>query len=82
MSMTETNVSDKGLAKLLGITRDELGRLRHSPLMEHKNNHGDILEYYLHISPTNDPALLEKIQIESSNFIRFTVRQINAIRNK
>jgi hypothetical protein len=31
----------------------------------------------MHISPSNSPELLQKIKIETSNFIRFSPKQVN-----
>ena len=71
--------SEEGLAQLLSLSTEEFKNLKHAPLIEDKNNLGEITGYFMHISPDNDKALLLKIFLGKSNFVWFSVNQINSI---
>ncbi len=69
-------ISAKFLARLLKLEPEEYKKLRHGPLLSHKNNHGEVLQYYMHISPDNSEELLQKLGICEINFKVFSPKEV------
>jgi hypothetical protein len=70
------------LSSLLGITADEYGRLHHGPLYEYKNDNGDVIEFFMHIYPSNRQELLVKIPLDDCLIAIFQPEDIFALRRK
>jgi hypothetical protein len=70
------------IARLLGLGLKEYLNLAHRGLQEFKDLNGNVVEYYIHISSNNDPAVLGRLNIDRSNFARFRPEQINEIISK
>jgi len=69
-------LSFDGMADLLGIHPSELLKLEHSALQAIHNTEGDISEFIMYISPSNDSKVLKKIKIDKHNHVRFAPEEI------
>lgn len=70
------------MARLLAISIDDYNELRHSGLKPTLLESGAITAYTLQVSANNNSKLLEKLDIDSGNTIRFTPEYVNKIMKK
>lgn len=70
------------MARLLAISIDDYNELRHSGLKPTLKESGAISDYTLQVSANNNAKLLEKLDIDSGNTIRFTPEYVNKIMKK
>lgn len=59
------------IALLLGLTEAEFAGLNCSELRSVTDDKGDILQYYIHISPFNPETLLSKLCMNNRRMIYF-----------
>jgi hypothetical protein len=67
----EIRLSDKAMAELLGLSHNEYLTLSHRPIEALEDINGNVLAFYIHISPNNKPHILNKLKIDRNNFVRF-----------
>lgn len=75
----KVRLTDKAIARLLGITMDEYHILSHRPIEANTDIKGEITEFYIHISSNNTPELLSKLNCDASNFVRFKPEEVYAL---
>lgn len=64
------------LSPLLGISQPEYEHLVHGPLYNYKNEQGDIVEFFMHVSPYNHGNILNKIKRNQHNMVVFQPSEI------
>lgn len=69
-------LSDKAMAALLGLSHSEYLSLSHRPIEMLEDINGNVLEFYIHISPNNEQHILNKLKIDRNNFVRFTPEEV------
>ena len=69
-------LSDSAMATLLGLSLNEYLKLSHRPIEALEDINGNVLEFYIHVSPNNEPGILGKLKIDRSNFVRFTPEEV------
>ncbi|WP_118952746.1 hypothetical protein [Taibaiella helva] len=69
---------DHAIARLLGITLSDYQLLSHRPIEAYRDIHGKIVEFYIHVSSNNSPRLLDQLNMDRSNFVRFTPEKVYA----
>jgi hypothetical protein len=69
-------LTNKAMAALLGLSLTEYHTLSHRPLEALGDMNGNVLEFYIHISPNNKPHILNKLKIDRNNFVRFTPEEV------
>lgn len=67
---------ESAIANLMGLALTEYLALSHKPLEAFKDITGKIVEFYIHVSSNNDPKILDKLNLDSSNFVRFKPEMI------
>jgi hypothetical protein len=72
----QLRLSDKAMAALLGLSLSEYLILSHRPLEAFEDINGNVLEFYIHVSPNNEAHILNKLKIDRNNFVRFTPEEI------
>lgn len=69
-------LSDRAMAGLLGLSLNEYLTLSHRPIEALEDINGNVLEFYIHVSPNNEPDVLGKLKIDRNNFVRFTPEEV------
>jgi hypothetical protein len=69
-------LTDKAIAKLLGITLEEYGLLLHRPLEAFVDDVGNVIAFYIRFSTNNNRRLLEKLDIDKNHMVTFKPEQI------
>ncbi|WP_118974620.1 hypothetical protein [Taibaiella koreensis] len=69
---------DHAIAQLLGISLSDYQVLSHRPIEAYRDVNGEIVEFYIHVSSNNSPRLLDQLNMDHSNFVRFTPKQVYA----
>jgi len=64
------------MAQLLGISVGEYLKLDHRPLQAYYSPDGKLNEFFIYVSPHNDPRVLNKMLVDKSNFVRFRPEEI------
>lgn len=72
----EVRLSDKAMAELLGLSHSEYLALSHRPIEALEDMNGKVLEFYIHVSPNNEPHILNKLNIDRNNFVRFKPEEV------
>jgi hypothetical protein len=72
----EIRLSDKAMADLLGLSHNEYLTLSHRPIEMLEDINGNVLEFYIHISPNNEPHILDKLNIDRNNFVRLKPEEV------
>lgn len=67
---------DKTIAALLGISLTDYLLLVHRPLEAYTDEQGQVTEFYMHISSGNSQRILDKLNLDKSNFVRFSPEEI------
>lgn len=67
---------DSAIAQLLGLSLNEYHKLSHMPLEDFRDIEGRIISFSMHISPNNDQDLLQKLNLDRSNFVRFKAEEV------
>lgn len=62
---------DQRLAAALGLTREEYEQLSHSGIRQTTDAEGEILNYYITVSPLNPDAILQKLKMDKMRTIYF-----------
>jgi hypothetical protein len=70
---------DKAIASLLGLTLSEYLLLSHKPIEAFTDINGEVTEFYIQVSPNNDPDILEKLPLDKSGFVRFKPPEVYAL---
>jgi hypothetical protein len=58
------------------LSLSEYHTLSHRPLEMLEDIHGNVLEFYIHVSDNNEPHILNKLKIDRNNFVRFTPEEV------
>jgi hypothetical protein len=74
----EIRLPDKAMAALLGLSLGEYQTLSHRPLEILEDIHGNVLEYHIHISPNNEPHILNKLKVDRNNIIRLKPEEVHS----
>lgn len=69
-------LTDFAIAKLLGVSLEEYGQLNHRPIEAFTDPQGNITEFYIRVSTNNSSRLLNKLNLDKSNFVRFNPEQV------
>ncbi len=69
-------LTDFAIAKLLGLSLEEYGQLNHRPIEAFTDSQGNITEFYIRVSSNNSPRLLNKLNLDDSNFVRFDPKRV------
>lgn len=72
----EVRLSDKAMAELLGLSYNEYLALSHRPIEALEDINGKVVEFYIHVSPNNEPHILNKLNIDRNNFVRFKPEEV------
>jgi hypothetical protein len=67
---------DRRIAKLLGLSIKEYLHLSHSGLREITNSSNKVIQYYLEVSPNNQPEVLRKLKLNKNNIIYFDPEKV------
>lgn len=67
---------DKAIAALLGLSLTEYLLLSHRPIEAFTDINGNIIEFYIHVSSNNNPGILQKLNMDKSNFVRFAPEEV------
>lgn len=67
---------DSAIAQLLGLSLDEYHKLNHKPMEDTRDKEGKIIAFHMHISPNNDKNILDKLNLDHSNFVRFKAEEV------
>ena len=59
------------MASLLGLTNEEFDHLNCSELRPLTDDRGQLLQYYIHISPFNPEVILSKLKMNNRRMIYF-----------
>jgi len=63
--------SDNRIASLLGLSYDEFANLNCSELRTLTDDKGELVQYYIHISPFNPEVVLAKLKMNNRRMIYF-----------
>lgn len=74
----EIRLPDKAMAALLGLSLSEYHSLSHRPMETLEDIHGNVLEYYIHISPNNEPYILNKLRIDRNNMVKLKPEEVHS----
>lgn len=69
---------DSAIARLLGLSLDEYHKLSHKPMEDFRDSEGKVIAFQMHISPNNDQNILDKLNLDHSNFVRFKAEEVFA----
>jgi hypothetical protein len=72
------HLSDQAMASLLGLSHSEYLTLSHRPMEALEDINGKVLEFYIHISPNNEPHILNKLKIDRNNLVRFKPEEVHS----
>ena len=67
---------DMAIATLLGLSLAEYLLLSHKPIDAFTDINGNVTEFYIQVSPNNDPEILEKLSLDKSGFVRFAPEEV------
>lgn len=70
------------MASMLAITVDDYNDLKHGGLKAVRNEAGKITEYVLQVSSNNQARLLEKLDVDAENRIKFKPDYVDRIMKK
>lgn len=71
-AITRRIPTESKVAHLLGLTGDEFAHLNCSGLRPIMNDRGEVMQYYIHISPYNPEVLLAKLRMNNRRMIYFS----------
>lgn len=71
-TVTRRNPSEGTMANLLGLTREEFANLNCSEVRTLTDDRGELLQYYIHISPFNPELILSKLKMNNRRMIYFS----------
>jgi hypothetical protein len=74
----EIRLPDKAMAALLGLSPGEYQSLSHRPLETLEDIHGNVLEYHIHISPNNEPHILNKLRVDRNNIVKLKPEEVHS----
>ncbi len=60
------------MANLLGLTHEEFSSLNCSELRPLTDDRGELVQYYIHISPFNPEVILSKLKMNNRRMIYFS----------
>ncbi len=60
------------MANLLGLTHEEFTNLNCSELRPLTDDRGELVQYYIHISPFNPEVILSKLKMNNRRMIYFS----------
>lgn len=70
--VTRRMPSDSRVASLLGLTQEEYANLNCSEIRPLTNGRGELVQYYMHISPFNPEVILSKLRMTNRRMIYFS----------
>lgn len=70
--LTRRPPSEGQMANMLGLTYDEFANLNCSELRSLTDDRGELLQYYIHISPFNPEVVLAKLKMNNRRMIYFS----------
>jgi|GEM_PF-1827928 len=70
-TVTRRVPSDYKIASLLGLSQDEFASLNCSELRPLTDGRGELIQYYIHISPFNPEVILAKLKMNNRRMIYF-----------
>jgi hypothetical protein len=76
VSEYRARLTDFAIAKLLGISLEEYGKLSHLPIDITKDIRGTIREFHIRISTNNPPELLAKLDLDSEGYVRLKPEKV------
>jgi hypothetical protein len=69
-------LTEASIAQLLGLAMTDYLQLIHRPIQASTDEEGVVTEFYIHVSSGNNPRLLDKLDLDKSNFARFEPEKV------